>query len=93
MVGVPPFGMVGAATLTPEQADALLNEMWYINVHTVVNPSGELRGNILAPGAYDMQLRLVLRLLMCWLSERMLNSYKVLTFLSSGNTHPEDFFG
>ena len=42
--------MVGATTLSDEQARDIEREMWYINVHTELNPSGELRGNILAPG-------------------------------------------
>ncbi|MGF1733783.1 CHRD domain-containing protein [Photobacterium satsumensis] len=32
--------------ITAEQADMLLNEEWYINVHTQQTPSGEVRGQI-----------------------------------------------
>jgi len=32
--------------LSAEQLDALLSEMFYVNVHTSANPGGEIRGQI-----------------------------------------------
>ncbi|MCC6982212.1 MAG: CHRD domain-containing protein [Bauldia sp.] len=36
----------GEATLTEEQATALLAGDWYFNVHTAANPGGEIRGQV-----------------------------------------------
>ena len=36
----------GEAILTPEQAKDFTTGMWYVNVHTPNNPSGEIRGLI-----------------------------------------------
>jgi hypothetical protein len=36
----------GEATLTADQAEALLSGRWYINVHTPTHPPGELRGQV-----------------------------------------------
>lgn len=36
----------GAASLTPQQAEALLAGRMYVNVHTSAHPPGELRGQI-----------------------------------------------
>ena len=38
----------GTATLTPEQAQAVLAGKWYVNLHTTANPGGELRGQVMA---------------------------------------------
>jgi hypothetical protein len=37
----------GMATLTPEQAKALVDGKWYFNLHTSANPGGEVRCQIL----------------------------------------------
>jgi len=39
----------GQATLTAEQAQQLMAGEWYINVHTQVNPNGEIRGQVIPP--------------------------------------------
>ena len=39
----------GQATLTAEQAQQLMAGEWYINVHTRVNPNGEIRGQVIPP--------------------------------------------
>jgi hypothetical protein len=36
----------GKTTLTEAQAADFLAGKWYVNVHTVANPGGEIRGNI-----------------------------------------------
>jgi len=36
----------GETVLTVDQGRELLNRLWYINVHTEMNPSGELRGQV-----------------------------------------------
>jgi len=36
----------GTATLTEAQVEALLAGSWYVNVHTVANPGGEVRGQV-----------------------------------------------
>ncbi|MFQ5971512.1 MAG: CHRD domain-containing protein [Alphaproteobacteria bacterium] len=36
----------GSATLTPEQAADLMNGLWYVNLHTELNPPGEIRGQL-----------------------------------------------
>ena len=36
----------GTATLTDAQATDLLAGRWYVNIHTVANPGGELRGQL-----------------------------------------------
>jgi hypothetical protein len=52
-VGTPACGGSGApfasgsAVLTAQQASDLLNELWYINIHTVEFPGGEIRGQVL----------------------------------------------
>jgi hypothetical protein len=36
----------GTATLTDAQAADFLAGRWYVNVHTAVNPGGEIRGQV-----------------------------------------------
>ncbi|MEE9494362.1 MAG: CHRD domain-containing protein [Gammaproteobacteria bacterium] len=38
--------MVGSATITAPQATDLLAGLWYINIHTALNPGGEIRGQV-----------------------------------------------
>lgn len=37
----------GNAILTAQQAAGLLNELWYINIHTATFPGGEIRGQVM----------------------------------------------
>ncbi len=37
----------GRATLTAEQAAALLAGKWYVNIHTEAHPGGEIRGHMI----------------------------------------------
>ena len=37
---------IGSTTITEEFADQLLNNQWYINVHTATNGPGEIRGQV-----------------------------------------------
>jgi hypothetical protein len=39
----------GSVTLTPAQAKQFEAGHWYVNVHTKLNPSGEIRGQVLPP--------------------------------------------
>jgi len=45
-VGAP---VVGATVLTGPQATELLNDLWYLNLHTDAFPSGEIRGQVRVP--------------------------------------------
>ena len=38
--------ITGTVTLTPEQADNLLNNRMYVNIHTSAFSNGEIRGDI-----------------------------------------------
>lgn len=49
----------GSALLNATQETDLLNELWYINVHSTVNSGGEIRGQLLMvpePESYAMML-------------------------------------
>lgn len=43
---VPESPISGTATLTDDQAEALLTERLYVNIHTAANKAGEIRGQI-----------------------------------------------
>jgi hypothetical protein len=43
---VPESPISGTATLTDDQAAALLTERLYVNIHTAANKAGEIRGQI-----------------------------------------------
>jgi CHRD domain len=45
--GAPQGAAEGQATLTDQQAADLLAGRWYVNIHTVANPGGEIRGQVL----------------------------------------------
>lgn len=47
-IGVASNPAIGSATLTSTQSTQLLNELWYINIHTSNFPAGEIRGQVLA---------------------------------------------
>ena len=36
----------GSATITTSQANDLLNDLWYINIHSTAFPGGEIRGQV-----------------------------------------------
>ena len=38
--------LTGGATLTAEQAAALMDGKYYVNIHTAENPAGEVRGQV-----------------------------------------------
>jgi hypothetical protein len=39
--------IVGSATITASQAEDLMDDLWYIQLHTDANPSGEIRGQVI----------------------------------------------
>jgi hypothetical protein len=43
---------VGGSTLSAMDMNNLLAGMWYINIHTEINPGGEVRGQVL-PGSFQ----------------------------------------
>lgn len=44
----PPSGrLMGSAIITPEQAQDLQDGLWYVNIHTALNQSGEIRGQVI----------------------------------------------
>ena len=45
--GVTTGSFEGSATLTDDQARALMAEQTYFNVHTAANPNGEIRGQVM----------------------------------------------
>lgn len=40
---------IGSTNISGAQAADLLADLWYINIHTAVNPGGEIRGQVLVP--------------------------------------------
>ena len=53
--------LVGSAVLNDTQETQLLSELWYLNIHSSLFPSGEIRGQLLLapvpePEAYAMML-------------------------------------
>ena len=45
-IGVGANPAIGAAALTDQQEADLLNELWYVNLHTLSFPGGEIRGQV-----------------------------------------------
>jgi hypothetical protein len=41
--------LIGSATITDEQEADLLAGLYYVNIHTALNPGGEIRGQVTAP--------------------------------------------
>lgn len=49
-VPIPGFAtppMIGNAIISPAQATDLLNELWYVNIHSTFRTGGEIRGQVL----------------------------------------------
>jgi hypothetical protein len=38
--------LTGSAQITAEQAQQLMDGLWYVNIHTALNPAGEIRGQL-----------------------------------------------
>jgi glucose/arabinose dehydrogenase len=52
--GGPPSGqIVGSAQITAPQAADLLAGLWYLNIHTTLNPGGEIRAQVAPPPLVD----------------------------------------
>jgi hypothetical protein len=45
--GVTSDVLVGSATISEAFEAELLNELWYINIHSTVHPGGEIRGQVI----------------------------------------------
>lgn len=45
-LGVTSGAFIGSHTLTEAQATQLLDELWYINIHSTGYPGGEIRGQV-----------------------------------------------
>jgi CHRD domain len=44
--------MIGTTTISAAQSADLQAGLWYVNIHTALNPTGEIRGQVIpAPGA------------------------------------------
>lgn len=39
--------LTGSAQITAEQAQQLVDGLWYVNIHTDLNPAGEIRGQLI----------------------------------------------
>lgn len=39
--------LTGSAQISAEQAQQLMDGLWYINIHTGLNPAGEIRGQLI----------------------------------------------
>ena len=39
--------LTGSAQVTAEQAQQLMDGLWYVNIHTATNPAGEIRGQLI----------------------------------------------
>lgn len=48
--------LTGSATLTDEQEAQLLDGLWYVNLHTAMNPAGEIRGQVVPEPATGLLL-------------------------------------
>jgi len=46
---------IGSTTITTTQAADLLNDLWYVNIHTDVETGGEIRGQILVDSTVPVE--------------------------------------
>lgn len=59
----------GSTTITAAQAADLLNDLWYINIHTSMNSSGEIRGQVVPePASWILAATAILPL--WWMARR-----------------------
>lgn len=57
---LPPSGrLMGTAIITADQARDLQDGLWYVNIHTALNQSGEIRGQVIPAPASAALLGLV----------------------------------
>jgi hypothetical protein len=49
VAGLTAAHVTGSANLSAIQVAQLLQNLWYINIHTTLYPAGEIRGQVLAP--------------------------------------------